>query len=122
MVHLGYDGASAAYRLNPQIKRCGRLDFSDAVVVDNLDNFSLLHTADRLPAFVVVNEDNLFAVIVQQITFGNGGENHTVFRDDWKPCMIRGQHIFFDIIDCFVGDKVLQIFALYKVGNGDYLG
>ena len=58
IVHLGDDGGGAAYRLVAEIDRAAGLEAADAVVVDDLQDLSLVEALHGLGGLVVVHQDD----------------------------------------------------------------
>ena len=63
------------------INRLRGLDAAESVVVDNLNDFGVFNALDSLPAFVVVDEDNLFAVGEHNLIRADQTDELAVFDD-----------------------------------------
>ena len=109
-VHHRDDRRAAAERLVSEVYRGHGLHGTDLMVIDDLEDVSRLDALDRLSGFVMIHEDDLLAMISEEISAGNHAEVGTVLTEDREITVTLVRHDVMDIIHEIVlgeGDNII---------------
>ena len=122
-VHLVQNRGRAAHRNIAEIDRAGGLQTADAVMVDDLQNVRLLQTVHGLGALIVVNENDLLAVQVQQVTAADDAAVLAVLIQNREIAVTHAGHNLFGVLNRRIYAEFQQFLRAHKVahrrGGGD---
>src|SRR5699024_4922885 len=115
--HLVEDGGRAAHRHVAEIDGAGGLQAADAVVVDDLQDIGLFQAVHGLGALVMIDEDQLFAVQVQQVAAGHHAAVFAVFVQDGKIAVPHAGHDFARVLAGGVDAELEQFLGAHEVAH-----
>ena len=98
-VHLVQNCGRAAHRHVAEVDRAGCFQVADAVVVDDLQDFGLFQPVDSLLALVMVDEDDLFAVQVEQVAAADDAAVAAGFVQNGEIPVPHAGHDFAGVLD-----------------------
>ena len=120
-VHIRDDGVGAAHRLVPHADRLDRLDISQTVMVDDLQNLRFVEPRDCLSHFVMVYQHHLFPLRTHQVVTGEYADDFLIIIQDRITGVSSVTDFLPYIIDVIIQMETDQVIGDAVMGDRDGL-